>query len=238
MKTKRIKRSTYAVFKGIAAMCLMHLLLPAMPAYSQEETGSDLKQEKVKMGIYYGMSNSRIDLYYTSGSVGECRESLRSLGHHYGSTYAFQLNRSLELKVNLGVGKLTHTWTPGYVETPVVLDKYNIKSYFLELPVEVTFHPFRTGNLQPYLATGLAYRLDYASFTNNIDPAVIRQLNTNNVNYTCGLGLDWLMGKLRVGIELNAGFPIFSAGTGLGFDPDAIHFVEGPAFGICFNIRG
>jgi hypothetical protein len=105
-----------------------------------------------------------------------------------------------------------------------------------EVPVDVKFHPYRWGKVEPYLTSGLGYGYDFASLRED-SHNYIKPLNAHDLRYTCGLGVDWYTRLVRVGVELKAGFDLLPPNTdGSGLSRHA-YFHAGPTFSIGINIE-
>lgn len=79
--------------------------------------------------------------------------------------------------------------------------------------------------------------LDFRTISKNIGNESILQLNTHNLNYTLGLGVDVLTSYLRFGIELKTGLGILPTRTNNLGNTNLFHFQNSPIFCIGINVE-
>lgn len=228
--------------RGIAVMCGFLLSLLAAPAHAQTQDNGAADNKKMLYGIHLGFTENQVNLHYTQSGVAHALEQGNHSFYVPGVRLAvmgdLQLGRCFSLRAMPGVTLMDGKWKPDNVALlalPTV--DYKVESVCGELPVDVKFHPFRKGNLQPYLAFGLCYSIDFAALHGNSDNESILRLNTSDLRYTCGLGLDCDTRYLRVGVELKAGFGLLQPGTGGNDRANSLYFKGGPTFSIGFNFE-
>lgn len=226
--------------RGIAVVLGVFLLsFYAVPATAQEEDGV----KKVHYGLQLGMSENNIDLYHVQNGVAhelsEGNSSFYAAGFRLAVLADIELSRYFSLRVIPGMSLISNSWEPDGigVATASSVD-YKVKSVCGELPVDIKFHPFRTGSLRPFVATGLSYGLDFAALQDDSDNGSILRLNANDLRYTCGLGVDYDLHGLRLGIELKAAFGLLSPDTDNSDNTNDFYFHNTPTFSIGINIEG
>jgi len=242
MKTLFGGNNPLVVMKGIIVLFIFQLPFLAMPAYSQEQDSKELNTPKAHYGIHVGLTENKIDLYYTqSGDVYALEQgnnSFYTLGFRIAVSYDYRLNRCFSLRAMPGVSLFSHNWEPGNVNIPMSsIGENKVQSMCGELPLDVKFHPFRIGNLQPFLTSGLAYNFDFTSLRHDNSSESINRMNSNDFRFTCGMGVDCYSRNITVGVELKASFGFINPSTsGTNYD-NSFYFQGGPTFSLGFNIE-
>lgn len=143
--------------RGIAVMLGIFLLsFYAVPAFAQEEEGV----KKVHYGLQLGMSENSIDLYHVQNGVAhelsEGNSSFYATGFRLAVLADIELSRYFSLRVIPGVSLINNSWEPDGIGVATVSSvDYKVKSVCGELPVDIKIHPFRAGNVRPFIAPDL-----------------------------------------------------------------------------------
>ena len=235
-------RKPFVGLRGVVVMCVSLLSLLAAPAHAQTKDNGASDNRKMLYGIHLGFTENMVDLYYTQSGVAHAMEqgnhSFCVPGVRIAVIGDLQLGHCFSLRAMPGTTLIESKWRPDNVAVPALpTADYKVESVCGELPVDVKFHPFRKGNLQPYLASGFCYSLDFAALHGNNDSESILRLNVSDLRYTCGLGLDYNTRYLRVGVELKAGFGLLQPGTGSNDRGNSLYFKGGPTFSIGLNFE-
>lgn len=218
-------------------LCVFSVSFLAGPAYSQERDNEALGNSKLLYGLHLGFTLNQVDLYYSQdGAAHALEEGNHSLcvpGFRMAVIGEVPLGRCFSLRAMPGVSLFSSRWEPKDLSlTAMLLDEYKVESVCGELPVDVKFRAFRIGKLEPYVAAGLNYRFDFSSRRNDSDK--IQPLNAHDLQFMCGLGLDWYTPYLKIGFEFKASHGLFSPGTGGG---DPFYFHNGSAICLGINIE-
>jgi hypothetical protein len=242
MKTLFSGKKSLVVLKGIFMLFIFQLSFLAIPAYSQEQDSRGLDNSKAHYGIQVGLTENKIDLYYTqSGRAYELKQGNHSFytpGFRIAVVYDYRLNRYFSLRAMPGVSLFKCNWEPGDVTTSILqTDENKVEGIYGELPFDVKFHPFRMGNLQPYLTSGLCYNFDFTSLRRDNGSENISRMNAHDFRYTCGLGADYYLHNITLGLELKAGFGLFTPDADKTNYSNSLYFQGGPTFSIGFNIE-
>ena len=230
--------NTAALLPIISLMSLI-----TVPAHAQEQGGGTIDGRKVLYGIHWGFTENRIDLYYSdiegfAHPLDQGNHSFYAPGTRINVMYDVRLGRCFSLRVMPGLLLYGRTWEPGDISIPTSPSvEYKVKSVCGELPVDVKFHPFRWGDRQLYLTSGLSYGFDFTSLNKDSDEGTIQQLNTHDLRYTCGVGYDFDTRYLRLGVELKATFGLPSSDIIGGTRPETFYYHSGPTFSLGFNIE-
>lgn len=217
------------MFRGIGMLCVLQLSLLAGNAHSQNQDSRAYENHKFLYGIHMGFTSNEFDLYSTNGGLIASQDgTLHTDGSHYharGFRFAViseaRLGRCFSLRVMPGVS---------------LFRALKLESVRGELPVDVKFHPFRWGKVEPYLTSGLGYGYDFASSRED-SHNYIKPLNAHDLRYTCGLGVDWYTRLVRVGFELKAGFNLLPPNTNGVNNNSLSYFHCGPSFTLGLNIE-
>ena len=232
-----MKKKFFGLLLAIAAF--------ACGAQAQNSNTNSKPQEsdnrKAAFGVSLGFTENRVDLYYTPSGVAYPLEqgnySFYARGFRLADVVEFYLDRRFSLRAMPGISLFGSSWEPGAIAVPVPpLVDYRVESVLGELPIDVKYHPFRVGSVQPYVTSGLSYGFDFTSLRRNSGNESIMRLNPNDLRFTCGLGFDCYTRYLKVGVEMKAGFGLLSPNTSGSFSND-FYFHSGPAFSFGINIQ-
>jgi len=99
----------------------------------------------------------------------------------------------------------------------------NLESSFIELPFSIKYKAKRSGDIRPYLIGGINPRFDVAAYKklNNKEGIYVR-LNSYDVYYEFGAGLDFYLNYFKFSLELK-----YSAGLFNVLSPDLVEGGEG-----------
>ena len=215
-------------------LCVFQLSFLSMPAHSQERDSSALGNHKILYGFNVGFTENHVDLYYTQGGSAHALEdgnhSLYAPGFRMAVIGEAPLGRYFSLRATPGVSLFSK-------DISVASDSYKVESVCGEVPVDVKFHSFRIGKVEPYVAVGLNYSFDFSSQHKDSDAGDIQPLNAHDLRYTCGLGLDWYTRYLKVGFEFKATHGLFSPGTGGSDLANPFYFHNGSTLSLGLNIE-
>jgi len=224
-------------------LCISLLSILSLPAHAQEQEHGGFESKKVLYGLHWGFTENWVDLYYSDI---ECHAHALEQGNH--SFYAsglrvsvigdFRMGNHFRLRAMPGVSVFGRSWEPTGLSIPTssTID-YNVINVCGELPVDVKWIPFRWGDRQLYLASGLSYSFDFTSLSKYLDEGAIRRLNAHDLRYTCGVGYEFDTRLLRLGVELKATFGLPSPSVISGTRPDTFYYHTGPSFSFGFNIE-
>ncbi len=210
---------------GIALLCIVL----SAPAYSQSQEQGGPDKHKFLYGIHLGFTDNQFDLYSTNGGLIASQDgTLHTDGSHYHE-------RGFRLAV-IGEARLGRCFSLRVMPGVSLFRALKLESVRGELPVDVKFHPYRWGKVEPYLTSGLGYGYDLAS-TREDSHNYIKPLNAHDLRYTCGLGVDWYTRLVRVGFELKAGFNLLPPNTNGVNNNSLSYFHCGPSFTLGLNIE-
>ena len=213
--------------KSIVVLSLLSLL--SGTAYAQNQYGGALDNHKFLYGIHLGFTDNEFDIYSTNGGLIASQDgTLHTDGSHY-NTYGFRL-------AVIGEARLGRCFSLRMMPGVSLFSALKLESVRGELPVDVKFHPFRWGKVEPYLTSGLGYGYDFATLRDD-SHNVIKPLNAHDLRYNCGLGVDWYTRYLKVGIEMKAGFGLLPPNTGSSNPGSHSYFHCGPSFTLGLNIE-
>ena len=211
---------------GIALLCIVL----SAPAYSQSQEQGGPDNHKFLYGIHLGFTDNEFDLYSTNGGLIAIQNDPSSMDdrsyHARGFRFAVigeaRLGRCFSLRVMPGVS---------------LFRALKLESVRGEVPVDVKFHPYRWGKVEPYLTSGLGYGYDFASSRED-SHNYIKPLNAHDLRYTCGLGVDWYTRYVKLGLELKAGFGLLPPNTS-GINSNSLsYFNNGATFCLGLIIEG
>lgn len=203
--------------RHIILTILLIAFCSTMQAQVQYLAGFDKK--KVHYGIQIGYTQSKFEDAYTIDE--EVRQSMYGSGSYYTPGFHLAVLADLRLgnyfnfRVLPGLTLINRTlnynWSPEYLLAhPGADKKRNVESVYGEIPIDIKFRAFRWRNFRPYLTAGGSYGFDFASMRNNKnnnDQSIIR-LNTSDLRYTMGVGLDFYMRYVKFAIEMKMSFGI------------------------------
>ena len=217
------------MFRGILMFCFFQLSFFAGTAHSQERDCGAYENRKFLYGFHLGLTENQIDLYSTNGGlIASQKGTLHTDGSHLHT-------RGFRLAV-IGEARLGRCFSLRVMPGVSLFRALRMESVLAELPVDVKFHPYRWGKVEPYLTSGLSYGYDFA--TMHDDNKIIKPLNAHDLRYTCGLGLDWYTRLVRVGFELKAGFGLLPPNTDGINTNNRSYFHCGPSFTLGLIIEG
>lgn len=229
-------------WKSLAVSSALLLSFFTTSSYAQEQNQGAKDSHKSLYGIHVGLTESNVSLYYAQSGEAHALEQ----GNHSFYTPGFSLavieelplGQCFSLRIMPGITLVSQDWEPtGVTFAPASPTQYKMESACANIPVDVKFTPFHTGNWRPYLCSGLSYSLDFRSISKKIGNESILQLNTHNLNYTLGLGVDVLTSYLRFGIELKTGLGILPTRTNNLGNTNLFHFQNSPIFCIGINVE-
>lgn len=229
--------------KKALMLCILQSFVFILPTQAQESTRAGVDSHKFFYGLHAGFAESKVNLYYPqSGGAQELKEGNHSFfvpGFRLAVIGGVRLGDYFSLRVMPGVSIFSDNWeSDGVTVAGVPGTKYNVESVCGELPVDVKFHPFRTGMLRPFLTSGLCYGFDFTTQNNGvIDKLQIQRLDGSDLRYTCGVGVDCDVSFLRIGVEFKASFGLLSPGNGSNGSANDFYFDGGPSFSIGLNIE-
>lgn len=208
------------LFQGIRMLFVLQLLFLTGTAYSQDRDSTTVGNHKFLYGIHLGYTENKVDIYSTQDGTLHTSDdySFYAGGFRIAVIGEAQLGRCFDIRVMPGIS---------------FFSGLKLESLRGELPVDVKFHPVRIGKLRPYLTSGIGYDFDFASLRDD-GHYNIKPLNTHDLRYTCGLGVDWYTRIVRVGFELKASFGLLPLGTGGG---NVSYFHSSPTFCLGLNIE-
>lgn len=225
-------------------LCILQLvLLINLPVHAQEQEHRGFNNRKVLYGLHEGFTLNWVDLYYSdvegySHPLDQGNHSFFAPGTRINVMYDMRLGRFFSLRVMPGVSLIGRAWEPGDISIPTSPSvEYKVKSVCGELPVDVKFHPFRWGDRQLYLTSGLNYSFDFTSLNKDLDEGTIQRLNAHDLRYICGVGYEFDTRYVRLGIEMKATFGLPSSDIIIGTRPETFYYHSGPTFSFGFNIE-
>ena len=220
-------------------LCISLFSLHLVPAHAQD--GFDNK--KALYGLHLGFTENWVDIYYSdiegySHPLDQGNHSFCAPGTRINVMYDMRLGRFFSLRVMPGVSLIGRAWEPGDISIPTSPSvEYKVKSVCGELPVDVKFHPFRWGDRQLYLTSGLNYSFDFTSLNKDLNEGTIQRLNAHDLRYICGVGYEFDTRYVRLGIEMKATFGLPSSDIIIGTRPETFYYHNGPTFSFGFNIE-
>ena len=222
--------------KSIFMLSLLSLLAGAVHAQNQDNGA--FSNRKFLYGIHLGLTDNQFGLYPDHGGLIASQNSPLVNSEFQNSNFEFQNSyhaRGFRLAV-IGEARLGRCFSLRVMPGVSLFRALKLESVRGELPVDVKFHPYRWGKVEPYLTSGLGYGFDFASLREDSHNK-IKPLNAHDLRYTCGLGLDWYTRLVRVGFELKAGFGLLPPNTS-GINPNSLsNFHCGPSFTLGINIE-
>ncbi|WP_170829948.1 type IX secretion/gliding motility protein PorT/SprT [Williamwhitmania taraxaci] len=105
-----------------------------------------------------------------------------------------------------------------YEPSGKLLTTMNLESSFIEVPILIKYKAKRSGDIRPYLIAGINPRFDVAAYKklNNKEGIYVR-LNSSDVYYEFGAGLDFYLTYFKFSIEMK-----YSAGISNVLSPDLV----------------
>ena len=171
----------------------------------------------IHFGIQIGYTQSKFDLIYTEDddvrSVLQGATSYYNAGFHIAVIGDLRINRYLNLRflpgLTLITRKMDYAWEPVYFEQhPLLEPSRTVESVYGDLPLEIKFRAWRWNNFRPYVTAGGCYGFDFASLRknkNNTEESIIR-LNSSDLRYTIGVGVDVFLHYIKFAIEMKMSF--------------------------------
>lgn len=186
-------------------------------AWGQIGNLANFDSKLMHYGIQVGYSQTKFDLKYTDDDA--VRQALQgttsyyTAGFHIAVIGDLRLGRYFNLRVLPGVSimtrKLDYSWESSYYNShPLLENKKTVESVYGDIPVEIKFRAWRWNNYRPYLTAGASYGFDFASLRknkNNNDESIIR-LNSSDIRYTVGVGVDVFLRYVKFAIEMKMAF--------------------------------
>ncbi len=213
--------------KSIFMLSLLSLL--AATVHAQNQDGEAFSNHKFLYGIHLGVTENKFDLYSTNGGLIASQNDPSSVDDRSYHARGFRL-------AVIGEARLGRCFSLRVMPGVSLFRALKLESVRGELPVDVKFHPFRWGKVEPYLCSGLSHGYDFASLRDDGN-TVIKPLNAHDLRYTCGLGVDWYTRLVRVGFELKAGFGLLPPNTAGINTNNLSYFHCGPFFTLGLNIE-
>ena len=189
--------------KSIAMLSLLALLAGA--AYAQKQDKGTYENRKFLYGIHLGLTENKFDLYSTNGGLIASQNGPFSVDDRSYHARGFRL-------ALIGEARLGRCFSLRVMPGVSLFRALKLESVRGEVPVDVKFHPYRWGKVEPYLTSGLGYGYDFASSRED-SHNYIKPLNAHDLRYTCGLGVDWYTRYVKLGLELKAGFGLLPPNT-------------------------
>ena len=223
--------------RNTAILFILQLALMAGSSFAQEQKPAAENNHVFHYGLQLGFTESKMDLYFSQNGEAHALEegssSFFAPGFNIGTVFGFQIGQSFQLRAMPTMTLINRNWDPsGITVVPTSPAEYTISSVCAVLPVDVKFCPFNADRWRPYISSGIGYSLDFNSLRKDNSAESIHRLNTHNLDYTCGLGVDWLTKYLNVGIELKANFGIIPPHTNNTNSNNLFHFHSTPTFSI------
>ena len=213
--------------KSIFMLSLLSLLAGA--AHAQNQDNGTWDNHKLHYGIHLGLTENQYDLFSTNGGLIASQDDPSSMDDRSYHARGFRL-------AVIGEARLGHCFSLRVMPGVSLFRALKLESVRGELPVDVKFHPYRWGKVEPYIASGLGYGFDFASLREDSHNK-IKPLNAHDLRYTCGLGLDWYTRLVRIGFELKAGFGLLPPNTS-GINSSTLsYFHNGMTFCLGINIE-
>lgn len=219
-----MKKKFFGLMLAIAAF--------ACGAKAQNDSQDSYENHKVLSGVYVGFTENKVDIPRASMNS---NRSFYVPGFRIAVMDEVRLGSSFSLRVMPGISVFGCNWEADFADPVLHAATFKVESVCGEIPVDVKFHPFRKGCLQPYIASGLSYGYDFATLREDSGNDLIHRASPHDLRFNCGLGLDCYTRYLKVGVELKAGFRLLSPGTP---SPVDFYFQGGPAFSLGINIEG
>ncbi len=203
--------------RHIVILLLLAAGFGTLRAQVQYLAGFDKK--KIHYGIQIGYTQSKFEDAYTLDDTVRASmygtTSYYTPGFHLAVLADFRLSNYFNLRILPGLTLINRTinysWSPEYMMAhPGADKKRNVESVYGEIPIDIKFRAFRWRNFRPYLTAGGSYGFDFASMRNNKnnnDQSIIR-LNTSDLRYSVGAGLDFYMRYVKFAIEMKMTFGI------------------------------
>ncbi|MFP4557108.1 MAG: porin family protein [Bacteroidales bacterium] len=96
-----------------------------------------------------------------------------------------------------------------YLPDGELVEKMNLESSFIEIPLTFKYSAARKTNTRPYLIAGTNFRIDMAAYKKlNIEEGVLLRLAKGDFYYEFGFGLDYFLTyfKFSTEIKFSSGF--------------------------------
>ncbi len=228
--------------KAALLLCISLLSILSQSIHAQEQELGGFNNKKVLYGLHWGFTENWVDLYYTQGgeayALKEGNHSFYESGIRVSVIGDFRMGDHFRLRAMPGVSVFSCTWEPSSLSFPTSsTTDYNVVNVCGEMTVDVKWIPFRWGDRQLYLTSGLSYNFDFTSLNKDLDEGTIQRLNAHDLRYICGVGYEFDTRYFRLGIEMKADcFSLLPTNTS-GSRSNTFYFHSGPSFSIGFNIE-
>jgi hypothetical protein len=214
--------------KSIVMISLLSLLAGA--AHAQNQDNGTCENHNFLYGIHLGLTENKFDLYSTNGGLIAIQNDPSSMDDRSYHARGFRL-------AVIGEARLGRCFSLRVMPGVSLFRALKLESVRGEVPVDVKFHPYRWGKVEPYLTSGLGYGYDFASSRED-SHNYTKPLNAHDLRYTCGLGVDWYTRYVKLGLELKAGFGLLPPNTS-GINSNSLsYFHNGATFCLGLIIEG
>ena len=159
---------------GLVGLVIIVVQLPFLTTSAHAQDRTDFEGKNFLYGVRAGCAINKIELYYIQGgsayALKQGNHSLTLPGCSLAVIADRKMGNRFSLRAMPGITLFKGSWEPKDITVlPNSTDNYTIESVCGELPVDVTYHPFRLGSFSPYQSAGLSYSLDLASLRGNRD---------------------------------------------------------------------
>ncbi len=145
-------------------------------------------------------------------------ENLSSVGFHLGPVSNFRLGRYFDLRllIDLTFGQRNMEYLVAddtSSSTGLTFHKYNmqIESIFIESPLLIKYKAKRHNNYRPYIIAGINPKYDLSAKKEIKEEEMPKlKLNTFDLYYEVGLGIDFYLQYFKFSTEVKFGFGMFN----------------------------